>query len=205
MANDSTAQLQALVNRMNAGETGAREELIARAYDRLSRLTCKIFQDFRRVKRFEDSGDILHNAALRLLRRLQAVRVESVADFFYLAAHEIRLALMDVARHYYGPAGPGTHERDVENSRTDGDDVLTTARHPSSHEPSHLTFWTEFHDRAESLPVMERCIFDLLWYHGMTQEEAAQVLNVSLATVKRHWLTARAMLQQFFSGTKFLV
>ena len=101
---------------MNAGEKGARDQLIERAYERLERLTGKIFQDFRRLQRFEDASDILHNAALRLLRRLQAVHIESVADFFYLAAHEIRLALMDMVRHYYGPSGRGTRERAIDNS-----------------------------------------------------------------------------------------
>ena len=146
MTSDSTAQLQELVNRMNAGEAGARDELIARAYERLGRLTAKIFQDFRRVQRFEDAGDILHNAALRLLRRLESVHIESVADFFYLAAPEIRLARMDLARHDYGPAGQGTKERAIEKAFTD-DDALAGAPYPSSHEPGQLAFWTEFHQQ----------------------------------------------------------
>jgi RNA polymerase sigma factor (sigma-70 family) len=196
MANDSTAQLQNLVNRMNAGELAARDELIALAYHRLERLTRKIFQDFRRVQRFEDAGDILHNAAIRLLRRLQAVRIESVEDFFYLAAHEIRLALMDVARHYYGPAGQGTKVRDSEKAVGEDDDILAKVPNQVAHESSHLAFWTEFHEQIESLPALERCVVDLVWYHGMKQEEVAQVLNVSLATVKRHWQSARSLMQE---------
>jgi hypothetical protein len=40
----------------------------------------------------------------------------------------------------------------------------------------------------------------LLWYHDMSQVEAAAVLNVSLATVKRWWLSARLRLQPARQG-----
>jgi RNA polymerase sigma-70 factor (ECF subfamily) len=49
---------------------------------------------------------------------------------------------------------------------------------------------------VEALPEPERAAFDLLWYQGLTQEEAAQVLGVSISTVKRRWLDARLSLQQ---------
>jgi RNA polymerase sigma factor (sigma-70 family) len=197
MSSDSTTQLQILVDRMNAGEAGAREELIARACERLRRLTRKIFQDYRRVRRFEDTGDVLQNAVLRLMRRLKNVGVASVAEFFYLAAREIRLELIDLVRHYYGPAGQGTKERDLEQPSANGGDGAGRERADVFEEAGSLAFWTEFHKRAQSLPVLERCIFDLVWYHGMTREEAAAVLNVSLATVKRHWVAARLLLQEF--------
>ena len=49
----------------------------------------------------------------------------------------------------------------------------------------------------EGLPEEEREAFDLRWYQGLTQAEAALVLNVSEATVKRRWLAARARLGHF--------
>lgn len=34
-------------------------------------------------------------------------------------------------------------------------------------------------------------VFSLLWYEGLSQEEAAALLGVSLRTVKRRWQSAR--------------
>jgi DNA-directed RNA polymerase specialized sigma24 family protein len=44
------------------------------------------------------------------------------------------------------------------------------------------------------LPDQERELFGLLWYEGLTQEEAANVLGASLRTVKRWWQSARLKL-----------
>jgi DNA-directed RNA polymerase specialized sigma24 family protein len=53
--------------------------------------------------------------------------------------------------------------------------------------------------------VAERCAFELRWYHGMTWPEAAVVLNMSEATVKRHWQAARERLRSLLNtdGIKF--
>jgi hypothetical protein len=72
---------------------------------------------------------------------------------------------------------------------------ISTSAHPahpnlldSSGEPSNLAEWTEFHERVEALPEAEREVVGLLWYEGVSQEEAAALLGVSLRTVKRRWL-----------------
>jgi len=52
--------------------------------------------------------------------------------------------------------------------------------------------WSEFHEHVEKLPDDEREVMDLLWYQGLTQEEAAAVLKVSDRTVKRRWQSAPA-------------
>ena len=92
---------------MNAGDASARGELVGHARERLLRLTRKMLQDFRRVHRWEDSDDVLHDALFRLDQALQVVKVASVREFFRLAAKQIRRQLIDLARHYYGPQGPG--------------------------------------------------------------------------------------------------
>ena len=45
------------------------------------------------------------------------------------------------------------------------------------------------------LPAEEREVFDLLWYEGLEQREAAACLGVPRATVQRHWLKARLRLK----------
>jgi RNA polymerase sigma-70 factor (ECF subfamily) len=63
-------------------------------------------------------------------------------------------------------------------------------------EPSTLAEWTDFHETVQLLPQAEREVFDLLWYEGLTQAEAAQVLGVTDRTVKNRWRSAKLELQR---------
>jgi RNA polymerase sigma-70 factor (ECF subfamily) len=53
---------------------------------------------------------------------------------------------------------------------------------------------------VEALPEGERAVFDLLWYQGLTQAEAAVVLNVSEPTIRRRWRSARLHLHEALGG-----
>jgi RNA polymerase sigma-70 factor (ECF subfamily) len=200
MPEDSTTQLQACLDRLNAGDPVARDELIRRACERLRRLTARMLQDSPRLQRWEEADDVFQNATLRLLRALEAAPPASVQEFFGLAALQVRRELIDLARHYFGPEGlaalhasGGTD--DSPNSTPPGGDPST-----STYQPERLAVWREFHEHVEALPIPEREVFGLLWYHGLTQDEAAQILNVSVATVKRRWLSARVLLQETLRG-----
>ena len=201
MADASTSRLQPLLARANAGDAAARAELIEHSCQRLRRLAHALLHDFPRVRRWEDTDDVLQNALLRLLRSLQAVAPQGVADYFRLAARQMRRELIDLARHYYGPQGPGAHHAsrgpDAGPGDTPGPDA---ARADSGDEPGRLAAWAEFHERAAALPEPEREVFELPWYHGLTQAEAAKVLQVSVPTVKRRWLDARLDLQESLRG-----
>ena len=63
--------------------------------------------------------------------------------------------------------------------------------------------WTEFHEAAARLPDDLRAVFDLLWYHGLTQAEAAALLGVAVPTVKLRWMKARLGVQQTLGGSPF--
>src|SRR5436189_5752012 len=104
-----TQQIQGWIDRLRAGDESARSALIECACERLNRLTRKMLRGFPGVKRWEQTDDVLQNAALRLYRGLADLRPETPADFFRLAALNIRRELLDLARHYYGPQGEGPH------------------------------------------------------------------------------------------------
>ena len=55
-------------------------------------------------------------------------------------------------------------------------------------------------EAIEGLPEEEREVFDLLWYQGLTQAEAAGLLHVNVRTLKRRWLSARMKLQDALQG-----
>ena len=52
----------------------------------------------------------------------------------------------------------------------------------------------EVHDVVERLTPEERELLDLLFYHGCTQDEAADVLGVNVRTVQRQWLRIKTRL-----------
>ena len=125
---------------------------------------------------------MFQDAMLRLHRSLRDVKPNSVGQFFALAATEIRRTLLDMARHYFGPAGPGTHQHVG----------LDTA----SHEPYGPQQWAEFYEVLDTLPEAERAIVDLLWFEGLTQAEAAIALGVNERTIRRRWYSARFLLHK---------
>jgi RNA polymerase sigma-70 factor (ECF subfamily) len=194
MAADSTSQLQILIDSMAAGDPSARDELIARAHERLQRLAKKIFKGFERLRSIHDSGDVLPESMPRLMRAVERDRPATVRDFFQIAAREMRCQLLNEIRRYFGPEGPGgKHESPGWADQSSSNDP-PAEQAPSSESPPTLAYWTEFHEAVEKLPAQEREVFSLLWYHELTQEEAAAVLHRSEATVRRWWLSARRKL-----------
>jgi RNA polymerase sigma-70 factor (ECF subfamily) len=202
MNEPTTVQLQGWIDRLHAGDAAARHELINCACERLRRLTRKMLKGYPRVQRWEDAEDVLQNAALRLHRALREVTPATVRDFFRLAALHVRRELLDLARHYYGPLGHGANY----DSFAAGDDsqqrpcLVPDQPDSASRRPDHLAAWTEFHHQIEALPDEEREVFDLLWYQGLTQADAAAVMKVSERTVKRYWQAARLKLHQALGG-----
>jgi RNA polymerase sigma-70 factor (ECF subfamily) len=201
-ASSTTRRIQGWIERLKAGDESARGQLIDCAYQRLVHLARKMLRDFPRVHRWEQTDDVLQGAALRLLRTLTDVQPADAADFFRLAALNVRRELLDLAKHYYGPLGQGAHHATVEQgpdqsgSAARGGDPADAA----DDGPERLAAWTEFHQQVERLPVEERETFSLLWYQGLTQAEAAEVLRVSERTVKRRWQLARLHLHEALGG-----
>jgi RNA polymerase sigma-70 factor (ECF subfamily) len=189
VADGTTTELTACLDRLRAGDHQARGALVTRAYNRLRLIARRQMRRFDRIRRFEDTDDVLQNAAVRLLRRLETHPPADPADFFALAAREIRRELLDLVRSHFGPLGAG--HREVNRP----DPGPSAGPGQSTHSPDRLSQWREFHEQVERLPDAERAVFDLLWYHGLTQPEAAAVLGVSVPTVQRRWLDARLHLR----------
>jgi RNA polymerase sigma factor (sigma-70 family) len=187
----SDTQLQLLIDRATDDEA-ARSALLDHTCDRLLRLTRKMFHARPDLRRWEQTDDVFQTAMLRLHRALSDVRPESVRHFFNLATVMIRRTLLDLAKHHLGPLGDGTkHHTDGQPPDEDGG-----ALHDKAEQPEDLESWSAFHVQVEALPDEEKEIVGLLFYEGLTQQEAATVLCVSLRTVKRRWLSARCLLRE---------
>lgn len=203
-ASTQTVQIQRLLDRLQAGDESAREELINCACARLERLTRKMLRSWERVHRWEQTCDVLQNALMRLYNSLVAIHPSRPVDFFRLAALNIRRELHDLAKHHYGPRGAGAKHATVAlNVRGDeeSDQSATSQLAAEDEDPANLAAWAEFHDQVGRLPDEERELFDLLWYQELSQSEAAALLSISERTVKRRWASARLRLHKVLTET----
>ncbi|MFO0878352.1 MAG: sigma-70 family RNA polymerase sigma factor [Gemmataceae bacterium] len=191
---DFTEETARLLDLLRQGDEQAHSRLIAHTCDRLRTLTSKMLKGYPKVYRWEQTDDVLQNALLRLCRALKAFTPDSPRHFYNLAALQIRRELIDLAHHHLGPQGHGAkHHTDGAGKAADDPGGVLETKAESS-EPETLREWADFHEQVERLPDEERQLFGLLWYQGLSQEEAAVVLGVSLRTVKRRWQSARLKL-----------
>jgi RNA polymerase sigma-70 factor (ECF subfamily) len=152
---------------------------------------------FPRVHRWAQTDDVLQNTLMRLLRSLQNVEPASVRDFLGLAALEMRRELLDLTRHYYGPQGVGANHQ----SQGDGPDGPTAVTEPEAQadDPEDLERWQAFHQGVDGLPAEEREVVSLIFYHGWTQVEVADLFQVSERTIRRRWESALVKLHRRLS------
>jgi RNA polymerase sigma-70 factor (ECF subfamily) len=192
MRGGSDTQLQDLLLLVRSGNPRAKALLLDHACDRLLRLTRKMFHSYPSLRRWEATDDVFNAALLRLSRSLDSVPVESVRHFFNLASRQIRRELLDLKKRYFGPEGLATnHHTDHQAPDQAGGTLYNRAD-----EPEDLATWSSFHLRVDALPEEQREVVNLLFYEGLTQQEAAEVLGVGLRTIKRRWQEAKLQLHE---------
>lgn len=185
--------MQGCLDRLHQGDETARKELLEGVCDRLSRLAHVMLRDYPRLRRWEETGDVLQNALIRLFRALETIRPPTLRDFYRLATLEIRRELLDLVRHHFGPHGDGGHHQSAGPADNHDPGNLTL-------EPGRLAAWSEFHRQVEALPQDEREVFELIWYQGLGHTDAARVLDVHPRTVKRRWQSACLTLHDALGG-----
>jgi RNA polymerase sigma-70 factor (ECF subfamily) len=149
-----------------------------------------MFRRHRDLHALEQTDDVLQKALLRLYLALSEVKPPNVRAFFALAARQIRWVLLDLIRKH-----PVQRRPTCVAAGADSEEGTAMPPAPEG-EPADLMEWTCFHEVVEGLPDEEREVFDLLFYEGLTQEQAANVLDTSVRTVKRRWLRSRLLLQE---------
>jgi RNA polymerase sigma-70 factor (ECF subfamily) len=194
--NSQQTLMQELLRQAVAGDEVAVDALLRHSTARLGSLTRRMLGSFDRVKRWTDADDVLQNAMMRLLVALREVRPATPRDFLALATLQIRRELLDLARQFYGPHGIGAHH----DSGMNGDSQRPAPdKSDVSHEPCSLAQWTELHQQIDALPDEEREVVGLLFYQGLSQAEAAEVLQMSLRTLQRRWHDALCKLHRVWN------
>jgi RNA polymerase sigma-70 factor (ECF subfamily) len=189
-----SGQLQQVLERMRAGDVRARDLLFESVCDRLAVLTRKMLRDFPSVKRSTEVGDIVQNAIVRLLKSLEQVQPNTLQDFYNLATVHLRRELLDLARQLCGPKGY-TVRQAAPLPEDDSDPGRQQPAAPSV-DVSELDRLCRFHQEVEKLPVEEREVVGLIYYHGWTQNQVAELFQVTERTVRRRWDSALSKLRE---------
>ena len=192
---DQSAEFRLLLERANAGDETAFDLLALQATERLRGLARGMLRRYPHIRRWEETDDVFQSALIRLHRSLSDVKPDSSRAFFGLAVTQIRRTLIDLARHYYGALGEGSHHHTDGSGRAadDAGGAIDLAADVKER-PETLAQWTAFHDAIDTLPNEESEVFSLIWYSGLTQREVAELLSISERTVIRRMNRARLTL-----------
>ena len=173
-----TTNLPDLLARLRIGDRAAMDELLRRCRDRLEAMARAMLRRYPAVAAHEQTGDVVQEASLSLLAALRTLDVADTRSFYGLAAHHVRLRLLDLARK---------HRRR---------EVVPVAEDPDA----DIERWSALHEAAERLPIEPREVFSLRFYHGWTFAEIASLLGVSGPTARERWLEAAAELREQLRG-----
>ena len=183
-----SSEITRLLQRWGAGDPHARDQLIPLVYDRLRQLAHQRLRGAPGEHSLNTTA-LVHETYIRLV---EAPRVDlpDRAHFLALAARVMRNLLIDHARaRRAAKRGAGIAPVELAEALWISDRDLDAA--------------VELHEalgRLEALNPRQSQILEHRYFGGLSLEETAAVLGVSLATVKREVRSARAWLALELSG-----
>jgi RNA polymerase sigma factor (TIGR02999 family) len=166
-----------------AGDAEARDRLFAAVQPQLRALAMRLMQRERRDHTLEPNA-VVNELYLRLIGG-QDVSYQDRVHFFAIAAQTMRRILIDYARARVAGKRGGQQQR-VGLSAVGGVVPVT-----SNEELIDLD--TLLSALASTDPRAARVV-ELRFFGGLSEEDVAEVLQVSVITVKRDWKAARAWL-----------
>lgn len=191
-------EVELLLARLRAGDQAAIDALVTLTIHRLRDLAASKLAGFDRLRRWQDSDDVLQGASQRLIRALADVKPRETKEFYALAATVIRRELIDLHRQFFGPLGRARKYRSPPPGQPDDPRLggVEDERSPTS----RLLDVLGVHDAVDALPPDLREVVDLLYYDGLDREQAARTLGISTKTVSRRWREARLALRRSIEG-----
>lgn len=177
-----SGQVTELLQLWSEGDTTAREELVPLVYDELRRMARHSLAGSGRDQTLQSTA-LVHEAYLRLVNH-PSVHWDNRIHFFAVAAKLMRRILIDHTR--------------MRRAKKRGGDSLTLVLDDAVALPGRREVDVIELDHAlNALAALDerQCrLVELRFFAGLTIEETSQALDVSPATVKREWATARLWL-----------
>jgi RNA polymerase sigma factor (TIGR02999 family) len=165
------------------GEPSAATELLPLVYDELRRLAAHKMAREAPGHTLQPTA-LVHEAWLRLVTPEQQGQFQNRAHFFGAAAEAMRRILVDRARE------KKALKRGGDSERVDMDAVELLSPMPDD----ELLALDEALDRLATVDTRAAEMVKLCFFVGLTQEDAARELGVSISTAERIWSFARAWL-----------
>lgn len=176
-----------LLTAVDQGKPEAAEQLLELVYEDLRRLAANKMAREMPGQTLQPTA-LVHEAWLRLVGSKNP-NFENRAHFFSAAAEAMRRILIDLARRKLAERHGGGFERIDLN----GKDL------PAPDDRQLLAVHEVLDGFAKQFPVQAEVV-KLRYFTGMTNEEIAQVLGISLSTVKNYWTFARTWIFEEVNG-----
>ncbi|HTZ97352.1 MAG TPA: sigma-70 family RNA polymerase sigma factor [Terriglobales bacterium] len=171
-----------LLARWSSGDASARDALVPLVYQELRRVARKCLVGQRSDHTLQPTA-LVHEAYLRLCRA-DSMEWQNRVHFFAVASQVMRQILVDHARARTAAKRGGgvlkiTFSDDLALRRKPELDVLAL---------------DEALKRLSELDARQGQIVELRFFGGLSVEETSQTLDISPATTKREWATAKVWL-----------
>jgi RNA polymerase sigma factor (TIGR02999 family) len=179
---ESPQAVSGLLRAWAHGDLRARDDLLPLVYRELKRRAAAYLRHERPDHTLQPTA-LVHEAFLRLVGQ-DRVAWQNRGHFFGIAAQMMRRILVDHARAHQRKKRPGAAMR------------VTCDEGVAMVEPRDcelLLLDRALHELSTHDPLQGR-IVELRYFGGLTEQEVADVLALSRATVTREWHTARAWL-----------
>jgi RNA polymerase sigma factor (TIGR02999 family) len=182
MTEAQTHELTQLLIDWSKGDRAALNKLMPLIEAELRRLAHRYMTRERAGHTLQTTA-LVNEAFLRLVNR-KNLQWQNRAHFFGIAAQLMRTILVDHARsHASAKRGGGARKLEL-------DEALVV----SQQKASEVIALDDALKQLALLDSQQSRIVELRFFGGLTVEEAAEVLQVSPATIKREWSTAKAWL-----------
>ena len=183
-SSDSNPPTEALLAASRAGDAAAFDQLFARVYRELAQVAHRVRRTSSGAETL-DTTALVHEAYLKLLPgREEKVAWTDRAHFLAIAARAMRQVLVNAAHARLSQKrGGGAVPVPLEDAP-----VAAPVR------PEHLVALDEALERLAALDARQAQVVEARVFAGLTAEETAEALGVSVPTVQRDWRAARAWL-----------
>ena len=178
-----------LLARWNAGDPEALKELLGAVHGELRQLAANLLRHERPDHTLQPT-DLVHETYLRM-EGVRDMSFEGRRHFYGAAAQAMRRILVDHARHR------------AADKRGGGDAQIVPLEHVLNLPVDLRIDFVRLDDALSALarvsPEKARVV-ELRFFAGLSIQQTADVLDISPATVKRHWTFARAWLYNALSA-----
>jgi len=173
--------ITALLKELRGGNRSVEEQLLDAVYAHLKRLAARQLRAERPGHTLDPTA-LVHETYLRLVD--EEIPWNDRAHFYAVAAQAMRRILVDYARSRIAERRGGRRER------INLDDVILF----TPERPDEFLILNEALERLDGLDRRQAAIVEMRFFGGLTEEEIAGVLHVSIRTVRREWRMAKAWL-----------